>query len=257
MFYYYYFLLSWLKWDYIGLKNRKKSRRTDKMNRLFGKKSKEPDHTLDDASRNVDERVKTVDQRIAKYDVELGKLKCLIQKTSGPTQQRYKQRAAQIIQQKRTCERQQDTMMAQQFNMDQLKFAVDTVKDSQAQVKAMATAKKTIKKDLKKFNLDKIEDLHDDIADLYYDTLEVQEILGRSYEVPEEIDNDEIVAELEALYGIGEGEVTGGNYLDEKPVEAAPLPDLSSIQFPSSATGSKVSEVEAVHELVPDTQAKV
>lgn len=212
------------------------------MNRLFGKKSKEGDPTLDDASGHVDTRVKAADSRIEKIDAELRKVKEQIQRTSGATQQRYKQRAVQLMQQKRTYEKQQDTMMAQQFNIDQLKFTLDTVKDSQAQAKAMKNASKTLKKDLKKFNLDKIEDLHDDIADMYYDTMEIQEIMGRSYEVPDDIDDAEMMAELDALDGMDEGVGVTSN-VNQETAEPVPLPDLSHLDL-GNHNNSAISATE-------------
>lgn len=215
------------------------------MNRLFGKKSKEADPTLDDASGRVDARVKVADSRIEKIDADLRKVKEQIQRTSGATQQRYKQRAVQLMQQKRTYEKQQDTMMAQQFNIDQLKFTLDTVKDTQLQAKTMKDAHKTLKKDLKKFNLDKIEDLQDDIADMYYDTMEIQEIMGRSYEVPDDIDDAEMMAELDALDAMDDG-VGVTSEPTQETAEPVPLPDLSHLELgnnnPSaiSATEEKV-----------------
>lgn len=180
------------------------------MNRLFGGKKDEP--TLEDASHKMDDRVKSVDERIAKLDAELFKLKDLIKRTTGPTQQRHKQRAVQLLQQKRTYEKQQDSMMQQQFNIDQIQFTMDTMKDTQTQVKAMKNAKKQLQKDLKKYDIDKIDDLQDDLAELYYDTQEIQEIMGRSYEVPDDVDDMELLNELEAL---DEGGVGDMDYLND------------------------------------------
>lgn len=217
------------------------------MNRLFGKKSKETDPTLDDASQRVDDRVKSVDSRIAKIDAELRKLKDLIQRSSGSTQQRYKQRAMQLLQQKRSYEKQQDTMMAQQFNVDQLKFTVDTMKDTQTQVKAMQTAHKSLKKDLKKFDIDKIENLQEDLAELYYDTQEIQEIMGRAYDVPEDVDEMDMLAELDALDAAGIG--AEDDYLGTE--IGSPLPT-----GPIKVNGSAGTEVEE-NQPQPELEDKV
>lgn len=175
------------------------------MNRLFGKKSKEAEPTLDDAVTRVEGRVKTTDERIAKLDAELVKIKEQIKRSSGPAQQRYKQRAVQLLQQKRTYEKQQDTMMAQQFNIDQLKYTMDTVKDTEVQVKSMKLAQKTLAKDMKKINIDKVEDMQAELAELYYDTQEIQDIMGRAYDVPDDIDEMDMMAELDALDDVGVG----------------------------------------------------
>jgi len=48
-------------------------------------------------------------------------------------------------------------------------------------------------------NIDEIEDLHDDMDELLDDTEEINEIMGRSYGVPEELDDDELMDELDTL----------------------------------------------------------
>ncbi|CCW64753.1 unnamed protein product [Phytomonas sp. EM1] len=169
------------------------------MNRLFGKKSKEPKPTLEDASSRIGARSEAVDSRLAKLDAELMKLKQQIQHSSGMTQQRLKQRAVQILQQKRQYQSQQDGIMKQQFNIDQLQFTTETMKDTKIQIAALKDANKTLKKELKKINIDKVENMQDDLADLYVESQEIQEIMGRAYEVPDEVDEDEMLGELEAL----------------------------------------------------------
>ena len=47
--------------------------------------------------------------------------------------------------------------------------------------------------------MDEIEDLHDDMADLMEDTNEVNDILSRSYGVPEDLNEEDLMAELNAL----------------------------------------------------------
>ncbi|CAD2214629.1 charged multivesicular body protein 5 [Angomonas deanei] len=169
------------------------------MNRLFGKGNKEPKPTLDDAGNRIQGRSDVVDARVAKIDDELAKLKVQIQRSRGMAQQRYKQRAVQLLQQKRMYQNQQDVMMQQQFNMDQLQFTTEMVKDTHVQVAAMKDANKQLKKDFKKLNIDKIDAMQDELADLYMDTQEVQEIMGRAYDIPDDIDEDEMLGELDAL----------------------------------------------------------
>jgi charged multivesicular body protein 5 len=52
---------------------------------------------------------------------------------------------------------------------------------------------------MKEMNIDEVEDLHDDMTDLMEDTNEIQDILGRSYGVPEELDETDLMAELDGL----------------------------------------------------------
>lgn len=57
---------------------------------------------------------------------------------------------------------------------------------------------KTMKKEYKKVNIDSIEDLQDELEDMLEQANEVQEVMGRSYGLPD-VDDAELEAELEAL----------------------------------------------------------
>lgn len=202
------------------------------MNRLFGKSSKEPKPTLDDASARLESRSDAVDSRVAKIEAELMKIKVQIQRSRGPAQQRYKQRAVQLMQQKRQYQSQQDMMLQQQFNMDQIQFTTETVKDTGIQIAAMKDANKTLRKDLKKFDINKVDKMQDELADLYMDTQEIQEIMGRAYEVPDDIDEDELMGELEALDFNMEKEKDADYLADALAMPGQKLPDISPSEDP-------------------------
>lgn len=198
------------------------------MNRLFGKGNKEPKPTLEDASGRIGARNDAVDARITKIDQELAKLKDQIQRTRGPAQQRHKQRAMQLLQQKRLYQNQQDAIMSQQFNIDQLQFTTETVKDTQVQVDALKAANKELKQGMKKMNIDKVEKLQDELTDLYADTQEIQEIMGRSYDVPDYIDEDELMGELNAMDFDMEKENDADYLADALAMPSDKLPDVSA-----------------------------
>merc|ERR1711863_164583 len=63
---------------------------------------------------------------------------------------------------------------------------------SQVQQRAVRVLKQ------KKINIGKIERMQDDLHDLMEDSNEIQDIMGRSYGMPE-VDDDELEAELYAL----------------------------------------------------------
>ncbi|KAH9597439.1 Snf7 family [Trypanosoma melophagium] len=196
------------------------------MNRLFGKQKTTPKPTLEDAGVRLNARSEAVDARVAKIDAELVKLKDCIMKTRGMTQQRYKQRALQLLQQKRMYQNQQDAMMQQQFNMDQLQFTTESVKDTKVQLDAMKEANKTLKHQFKKLKISDVDKLQDELRDLYEDTQEIQEIMGRAYDVPEDIDEDEMMGELDAL-AFDMGKESDTSYLaDALATPGAKLPEL-------------------------------
>ncbi|RNF26809.1 SNF-7-like protein [Trypanosoma conorhini] len=214
------------------------------MNRLFGKKKDTPKPTLEDASVRLNTRSEAVDARVGKIDAELTKLKECILKTRGATQQRYKQRAVQLLQQKRLYQNQQDTMMQQQFNMDQLQFTTESVKDTKVQLDALKDATKSLKREFKRVDLSKIENLQDELRDIYEDTQEVQEILGRAYDVPEDIDEDEMMGELDAIACDMEAE-TDSSYLAAALARpGTKLPELPGTEKPQAEEEEKKEKVD-------------
>lgn len=173
------------------------------MNRLFGKsKPKVAGPTLDDAAKSMEARGETVDTKVAKLDAELIKYKQQLAKMRpGPAKSQLSQRALRCLQQKKMYEKQKDSLMAQSFNIDQTKFAQENVRDTVLTVNAMKDAQKSLKKEMGAIKIDSIEDLHDDMSDLLEDADEINEIMGRSYGIPEELDETDLMNELEALEG--------------------------------------------------------
>ena len=65
-------------------------------------------------------------------------------------------------------ENQRDQLYNQQYNMEQTSFALESMKDSVNQVKAMKAANKELKQAFgqKELNINSIDKLHDDMADM-------------------------------------------------------------------------------------------
>jgi charged multivesicular body protein 5 len=51
-----------------------------------------------------------------------------------------------------------------------------------------------MKQEFKKININKIEDIQDDMEDMLEQANEIQEALGRSYGLPEDVDEDTLEA---------------------------------------------------------------
>lgn len=191
------------------------------MNRLFGKgKPKQPAPTLTDAISSTDSRADSIETKISKLDKELVKYKEQLKKTRNPSAQRMlKQRAMRVLKQKRMYEGQRDQLMQQSFNMEQANFATQTLKDTITTVDAMKAGVKEMKKQYKKVDIDKIEDIQDEMEDLLEDANEIQESLARSYGMGDDIDDAELEAELDMLGDDFEMDADA-SYLDD--ADAAP-----------------------------------
>ena len=192
----------------------------------------------------VDSRAESIDKKIQKLEADLVKYKDQMKKMrEGPAKNAIKQKAMHILKQRKMYENQREQLMQQSFNMEQTNMATQTLKDTQVtvckiklfshltslflfKVNAMKLGVKEMKKEYKKVNIDQIEDLQDDLADMMEDANEVQEALGRSYGMPD-VDEDELEAELEALND--ELALDDTSYLDE----------VSNLKVPSKEPGAE------------------
>ncbi|KAF8098837.1 hypothetical protein N665_0257s0047 [Sinapis alba] len=171
------------------------------MRRVFGaKKNTEPPPSIQDASDRINKRGDTVEEKIKKLDVELCKYREQIQKTRpGPAQQALKARAMRLLKQKKMYEGQRDMLYNQTFNLDQVSFAAEGLKDAQQTMTALKSANKELKGMMKTVQIQDIDNLQDEMMDLMDVSSEIQETLGRSYNVPDGLDEDDLMGELEAL----------------------------------------------------------
>jgi charged multivesicular body protein 5 len=99
----------------------------------------------------------------------------------------------------------------------------DNLKNTMTTIDAMKTTTKELRKQYGKVNIDKIEKLQDEMADLMDMGNDIQDAISRSYDVPEDVDESELDAELEALGdevefdGIGESSGVPNFLMDDAP----------------------------------------
>lgn len=126
----------------------------------------------------------------------------------GPGKSALKQKALKVLQQRKMYEGQREQLQQQVWNMEQAGMMQDNLKNVMVTVDALKTTNKELKMQYGKINLDKIEQLQDEMADLMDLGNEIQESISRSYNVPDDVDEAELDAELEALSE--EMELSGG-----------------------------------------------
>ncbi|KAJ5823187.1 hypothetical protein N7447_005527 [Penicillium robsamsonii] len=170
------------------------------MNRLFGTKSTGPKPTLEGAITNVDTRVSSIDVKLAALNSELSTYQTKIAKMrDGPGKNALRQKALKVLQRRKQYEAQRDQLSQQSWNMEQAGMMQDNLKNVMTTVDAMKTTTKELKKQYGKVDIDKIEQMQDEMADLMEVGNEIQESISRAYDVPEDVDEAELDAELEAL----------------------------------------------------------
>ncbi|KAK6516478.1 hypothetical protein TWF506_006385 [Arthrobotrys conoides] len=170
------------------------------MNRLFGSKSTGPKPTLDDAITKIDTRVSSLDVQISKLNAELATYQSKMSKMrDGPAKNSIKTKALSVLKRRKQYETQRDQLMNQSWNMEQANMMTDNLKNVMTTVDALKTTNQTLKKQYGKINIDKIEQLQDEMADLLEIGNDINASLARAYDVPDDIDESELDAELEAL----------------------------------------------------------
>jgi charged multivesicular body protein 5 len=198
---------------------------------MFGPPSSQPDHKL--TTVQVDSRVESIDVKLASINAELTSYQTKLSKMrDGPGKTAIKQKALKVLQRRKMYEGQRDQLQQQVWNMEQAGMMQDNLKNVMTTVDAMKTTNKALKQQYGKINIDKIERMQDEMADLMDIGNDIQESISRAYDIPEDVDEAELDAELEALgedvelEGIG-AESTPSFMVDEVPqfIDEAPATD--------------------------------
>ena len=155
-------------------------------------------------------------------DGELIKFKDQLKRAKGPAAEGIKRRALETLKRKKMYEQQRDQMAGQAFNVEQTAFAIETVKDTQTTVFAMKAAAQALKVENQKIDIGtlvvsspnflslflvpnallsalttfltppthagSVEDLQDDLADMFEDMAEINDLMARSYATPDGLD---------------------------------------------------------------------
>ncbi|KAF9998564.1 hypothetical protein BGZ80_009252 [Entomortierella chlamydospora] len=213
------------------------------MHRFFGTNKKTPKPNLTDAITATDLRVDAVEVKIRKLDAELIKYKDQMKKMrDGPAKNSVKAKAMRILKERKLYESQREQLQQQSFNMEQAAFTTENLKNVMTTVDAMKLANQTMKQQYKKVDIDKIEQMQDEMEEIMEQANEIQETLGRSYGVPDDVDEDELEAELDAL-GDELYEEEEPSYLED---EALDLPAAETAEPQTEDTPSEKENTNAL-----------
>ncbi|KAI0136764.1 Snf7 family [Xylariales sp. AK1849] len=193
------------------------------MNRLFGSGAKTPKPTLNSAIGNIDGGIAKLDVEIAKINTELRGLTERMNRMPASSKGYAKKRAKDLLLRRRKLEASRDQQQQQVWNMEQAQMMQDNLKGVMATVDAMKTTSKELKKQYGKVDIDKIERIQDEMADLMDVGNEIQESLSRAYDVPEDFDEEELDAELEML---------GAEMEMEGAMDSGAVPDFMKDEVP-------------------------
>ena len=171
------------------------------MKKLFGAKKKEepkpPAPTLDETSTKLGDRGKVVQLKVDECNKQLVDIKNQMKIAKGMAYKSLQNKALQVLRRRKMYDAQLNNVMSQQFNIDQVAFTTETITSTIDTMNALKAATAVQQQEMKKLNMDQLEDLFDDLADMMADQEEIQEVMGRSYQV--EYDESELMNELAEL----------------------------------------------------------
>lgn len=147
------------------------------MRRLFGR-SKEvekppPAPTLSEATAKIDQQVEGLEEKIKKADAEIKELVA-----KGATNPTAKARAMQAMKRKKMYEQQRDQLLGTQFNVEQLAFQQEQAEITQTAVAAMQAGTTQLKTATAQININSVDKLTDDMADLADEMQQINEALA-------------------------------------------------------------------------------
>lgn len=166
------------------------------MSRFFGSKKDEvPPPSLGDVSTTLGQRIQQLDQKIAHLDNQL--LQCrsqMEQAKSAPMKDRVRKRAGQLLRERKMYENQREQLAGSQWNVEQTDFNIQMAKDTTTQMEALRSAQTTMKEQMKAMNLTDVYAMQDEMEDMFDMQNEIQEVMARSFAVPEDIDDADLDA---------------------------------------------------------------
>jgi chromosome segregation ATPase len=115
-------------------------------------------------SCRLDAKIDEIDKKLIKYKEQISSAK------TQAAQRAAKQQALRSLKQKKMYENQRDSMMAQQMNLESANFMTEQLKDTADQIAVMKQAQGAIAAQMKQVNIDDVEDLQEQMQDLWVRT---------------------------------------------------------------------------------------
>ena len=184
-----------------------------------------------------------IQTKIDECNTQLTDLKTQMKTARGTSLNSLKQRALQVLRRRKMYDQQLGSVMNQQFNVDQVAFAQESIQDTMNTVSALKEANTQQQAMMKNFNMDQMEDLFDDMADMMADMEEINEVMGRSYDV--QFDEGELLGELDEL-----DEELACEQLDEGLGMPSYVPNAQKAGGQAQPAAAQASEADALNNMM-------
>ena len=180
------------------------------MNRIFGygnKKTheqlmKESNQAMTQAQQGLQSKISQLDTQISQINMQLQTIqKRLSNIKSSSGQKPLRSQALKLLNKRKKLEQMRESLDNQDWSMTQSKMMSDTLANTMVSVNALKQSNAALKAQYGKIDIDKLEDMQDEMVDLIEKGEELQNALNmnsNSLEI-DDIDDTELDAELDAL----------------------------------------------------------
>lgn len=209
------------------------------MNRIFGygkgqnsdQLLKDSQKSMNDAQQGMQQRISNLDTQIAQLNSQLQTLQKKIASNKSPAGQRpLRARAVKLLNKRKQLESMRDQLDSQSWSMSQAQMTTDNLHNTMVTVNALKQTNKALKQQYGKINVDKLQDMQDEMLDLIEQGEELQQVLAMNGEQDlDDISESELDAELEALQEDNFGEDL---LLEDFGAESGELPSYLSSTVP-------------------------
>ncbi|AAS52036.1 ADR116Cp [Eremothecium gossypii ATCC 10895] len=192
----------------------------NEMNRLFGYNNKRTsDQLLQESSKAMDQAQQGLNGRISQLDTQIAQLNFQLQGLqkkiagmgSAVAQRPLRQRALKLLNKRKQLETSRDQLDSQLWSMSQAQMTTENLKNTAVTVNALAQTNKALRQQYKQINVERLQTMQDEMADLMEQGEELQQVLAMGGTEIDDISESELDAELEAL---GDGELDFGAEAD-------------------------------------------
>mmetsp|Transcript_86933 Transcript_86933/g.156590 ORF Transcript_86933/g.156590 Transcript_86933/m.156590 type:complete len:228 (+) Transcript_86933:80-763(+) len=223
------------------------------MRRLFGWGKEEEraaatqKPSLAEASDRIETQVKNLEEKIQKAD---GEIRDLVSK--GSTNPTAKQRAMQAMKRKKMYEQQRDQYLATQYNIENQAFALEQAEVQAVAVQAMQNGMELLKDQHQKININSVDKLTDDMAELQDEMKQINDALAQSSMLPDGADEDALNEEYSKMEEELAAMALAGGAFSTSASAAPAVPAAAVAASASSSTAEAVlSPTSRVAQAVP------
>lgn len=180
------------------------------MNRIFGygsKKSheqlmKESNQAMTQAQQGLQSKISQLDTQIAQLNIQLQTIQKKLSNIRSPAAQKpLRSQALKLLNKRKKLEQMRESLDNQEWSMTQAQMMSDTLANTVISVNALKQSNAALKSQYGKIDIDKLEDMQDEMVDLIEKGEELQNSLNLNTNLMDidDIDEGELDAELDAL----------------------------------------------------------